>query len=94
MESAIGAHLLNSTLGSPIEVTYWRERNVEVDFVLQRGHTVVGIEVKSAGSRRAMSGMAAFSREFKPLRALLVGANELPIEEFSSPSPAARWLEK
>jgi predicted AAA+ superfamily ATPase len=93
VESAIGAHLLNSTLGTPVEVTYWRERNAEVDFVLQRGQTVVGIEVKSTGSRTATSGMAAFRREFAPLRTLLVGGDGLPLEEFLS-TPAAHWLEE
>ncbi|MEI6070222.1 MAG: ATP-binding protein [Verrucomicrobiae bacterium] len=92
VESAAGAHLLNSTLGTPIEVTYWRERNAEVDFVLQQGQTVVGIEVKSAESRRAMGGMDAFRREFHPLRTLLVGADGIPLEEFLS-APAARWME-
>lgn len=93
LESAIGAHLLNSTLGSPIKVAYWRERNAEVDFVLQRGQTVVGIEVKSAASRGAMSAMAAFRREFNPVRTLLVGADGIPLEEFLS-TPAAHWMEK
>jgi uncharacterized protein len=93
VESAIGAHLLNSTLGTPVEVSYWRDRNVEVDFVLQRGQTAVGIEIKSAGSRMATSGMAAFRREFAPLRTLLVGGDGIPLEEFLS-APASRWLEK
>lgn len=91
VESAAGAHLLNSTLGLPIEVTYWRERNAEVDFVLQRGQTVVGIEVKSAGGRRAMGGMEAFRRKFHPLRTLLVGGDGIPLEEFLS-TPAVHWL--
>jgi len=93
VESAIGAHLLNSTLGTPVEVSYWRDRNVEVDFVLQRGQTAVGIEVKSAGSRMATSGMAAFRREFAPLRTLLVGGDGIQLEEFLS-APAAHWLEE
>jgi uncharacterized protein len=93
VESAVGAHLLNSALGTPIEVSYWRERNVEVDFVLQRGQTVVGIEVKTAGGRRATSGMAAFSRAFTPRRMLLVGADGIPLEEFLS-APASHWLEE
>ncbi len=92
VESAIGAHLLNSTLGTQIEVAYWRDRNLEVDFVLQRGQTLVGIEVKSAGIQRPMSGMAAFRREFEPLRTLLVGADGIPIDEFLT-TPAAYWLE-
>ncbi|AKC83505.1 ATPase AAA [Verrucomicrobia bacterium IMCC26134] len=93
VESAVGAHLMSSTLGTPIEVTYWRERNAEVDFVLQRGKTLIAIEVKSAGRRGSLEGMEAFRREFAPLRTLLVGADGISLEEFLS-TPAARWLEK
>ncbi len=93
VESAVGAHLLNSTLGSTIEVTYWRERNHEVDFVLQRGRSVVGIEVKSAGRYETPGGMEVFHKEFNPLRTLLVGTGGISLEEFLS-TPASHWLEK
>ncbi len=66
MESAVGAHLLNSTAGSGVEITYWRERGVEVDFVLQRGSDIVALEVKSGAPRQARSGLAAFRTEFSP----------------------------
>ena len=46
VESAVGAHLFNSSFGTGIDVHYWRERNREVDFVLQQGKSVVAIEVK------------------------------------------------
>jgi predicted AAA+ superfamily ATPase len=49
VESCIGAHLFNSSFGTNISVTYWRERNHEVDFVLQEGKATVAIEVKSGG---------------------------------------------
>jgi len=93
VESAVGAHLLNSTLGSNIEVTYWRERNHEVDFVLQRGRSVVGIEVKSAGRYETPGGMEVFHKEFNPLRTLLVGTGGISLEEFLS-THASHWLEK
>jgi predicted AAA+ superfamily ATPase len=93
VESAVGAHLLNDTLGSNIEVTYWRERNMEVDFVLQRGRAVVGVEVKSGAPRAAPGGMAAFRKQFNPLRTLLVGGDGIPLEEFLS-TPVVHWLEK
>ena len=93
VESAVGAHLLNDTLGTNIEVTYWRERNMEVDFVLQRGHAVVGIEVKSGGRRTVLNGMEAFRKQFKPLRTLLVGADGIPLKDFLS-TPVEQWLKK
>ena len=92
VESCIGAHLVNSSLGTGIEVTYWRDRNQEVDFVLQRGRTVVAIEVKSGGRRQSLPGMEAFARIAKPRRQLLVGGQGIPIEEFLS-RPAGHWLD-
>jgi uncharacterized protein len=91
VESCIGAHLLNSSLGTNIQVTYWRERNQEVDFVLQQGKLTVAVEVKSGARREVLPGMEAFARQFKPHRQLLVGGQGIPLEEFLS-KPAAHWL--
>jgi predicted AAA+ superfamily ATPase len=92
VESCIGAHLLNTSLGTNVTVTYWRERNQEVDFVLQQGRTTVAIEVKSGGRRESLPGMAAFARQFHPARQLLVGGQGIGIEEFLS-HPAGHWLQ-
>jgi hypothetical protein len=91
VETAVGAHLFNSSVGMNISVTYWRERNHEVDFVLQQGKAVAAIEVKSGGRRESLPGMAAFARQFKPRRQLLVGGQGIPLGEFLS-EPAAHWL--
>ena len=91
VESCVGAHLLNSSYGTNIQVTYWRERNHEVDFVLQQGKTTVSIEVKSGGRREVFPGMEAFARQFKPHRQLQVGGQGIPVEEFLS-KPASHWL--
>lgn len=92
MESCVGAHLLNSSFGTGIRVSYWRERNQEVDFVLQQGKTIVAIEVKSGARRESLPGMEAFARLFKPQRQLLVGGQGIALEEFLS-KPAAHWLQ-
>jgi uncharacterized protein len=91
VESSIGAHLLNSTFGTDLQVTYWRERYHEVDFVLQQGAACAAIEVKSGGRRETLPGMEAFARQFKPKRQLLVGGQGIPLEEFLS-RPAVHWL--
>ena len=36
VESSIGAHLINYSLVEGFSVSYWRERNEEVDFVLEK----------------------------------------------------------
>jgi hypothetical protein len=92
VESCVGAHLLNTSLGGDIAVTYWRDRNREVDFVLQRGKSSVGIEVKSGRRRESLAGMEAFAKQFKPKRKLLVGGQGIPLEEFLT-QPAAYWLQ-
>jgi uncharacterized protein len=91
VESCVGAHLLNSSLGTNIQVAYWRERSQEVDFVLHEGKTTVAIEVKSGGRREVFPGMEAFARQFKPHRQLQVGGQGIPVDEFLS-KPAAHWL--
>jgi predicted AAA+ superfamily ATPase len=91
VESAVGAHLLNTSHGASIEVSYWRDRNMEVDFVLHQGRKVVPIEVKSGRSREILPGMEAFSKAYKPLRKLLVGGQGIELEEFLM-KPAAHWF--
>ena len=73
VESAVGAHLLNSSAGTTMEVFYWRERGRGVDFVVRMGKRVVAIEVKSGASKGSLPGMEAFIRTFRPQRTLLIG---------------------
>ena len=82
VESAVGAHLWNSFVRTNVEATYWRERGVEVDFVLQRGSEIVALEVKSGAPRNARSGLQAFRNEFAPKAAFLIGSGGMPLEDF------------
>ena len=84
--------MLNTSLGGGLEVSYWRERNLEVDFVLHRGKTAVALEVKSGRRRESLDGMEAFAQQFKPKRKLLVGGQGIPLEEFFL-QPAGYWLQ-
>ena len=90
-ETAVGAHLVNGTIGTKAEVFYWRERGKEVDFVLRLGKTIAAIEVKSGRSRDTLAGMEAFSSIFKPQKKLLVGGTGISIEEFLS-TPVMEWV--
>ena len=91
VETAIGAHLLNTALGTGIEVYYWRERDQEVDFVLQQTNKLLAIEVKSGADKGKHAGLSAFAREFPQARTLLVGQDGIPLEEFLS-HPVSHWL--
>lgn len=91
VESAVGAHLIN-TAEPGTNVKYWRERNYEVDFVLQRGPRTVGIEVKTGRWSSGLSGLVAFEKRFRPSGTMVVGSGGEPLNEFLS-VPADHWLE-
>ncbi len=91
VESAVGAHLVNSSTSSATEVTYWRDGGHEVDFVVAAGTAVVGIEVKSGRRTGVLPGLDRFRRTFPAARTLLVGSGGIPLEEFLS-SPTESWL--
>ena len=89
-ESAVGAHLCN-TAPSGMAVHYWRERNLEVDFVLQHGNTVRAIEVKSGRNKGALTGLERFTRDFSSRPGLVVGTGGIPLEQFLL-HPAQDWI--
>ncbi|MBP7867046.1 MAG: ATP-binding protein [Acidobacteria bacterium] len=90
VENAVGAHLCNSLISVEYSVTYWREGNYEVDYVVSRGREVWAIEVKSGSSGKA-SGLNRFRTRYPVAEALLVGAQGIPLAEFFS-KPAGAWL--
>ena len=71
-------------------ITYWREGDHEVDYVVARGRDVWAIEVKSGRSGKA-SGLMRFRTRYPEARALLVGGQGIPLEAFFSTDPAS-WL--
>ena len=86
----MGAHLANAAVSGECEVTYWRDRNREVDFVIRSRERLVALEVKSGRRRDSLPGMPAFVDAYSPLRTLLVGGDGVPIEEFLS-RPVSHW---
>lgn len=91
VETCVGAHLLNAS-SSRIEVKYWRDEGHEVDFVLQRGPHLVGIEVKSGKAPVHTRGLAEFERRFHPLNTVVVGETGVPLDEFLA-LPPDRWFD-
>ena len=91
VESAVGAHLLNQTIGRELELYYWSKSNLEVDFVLVKGNKITAIEVKSGAATVKLPGIDAFAGEFNVTRKLLVGAQGIPLEDFLL-TPASNWL--
>ena len=66
-EALVGAQLLRT--GE--ELFYWREGVAEVDFVLKRGRSLWGIEVKS-GRRKSAAGLVVFKRSFPSARTSVI----------------------
>ncbi len=87
VETAVGAHLLNHGLTPE----YWRERNRQVDFVLETPRAVTAIEVTGGRRKEAPPGLDAFLLRVPEARPLLVGAQGVPLEEFFG-NPPERWL--
>ena len=88
VESASGAHLINHSLTEKFNLHYWRERNEEIDFVIERKGKVIGLEVKS-GAAGSTSGMTAFKNKFNPDKILLIGKAGLPWQDFLKLNPVS-----
>ena len=100
VESAVGAHLLNTSAFDDV-IYYWRndkaEPHHEVDFVIRSDGGTTAIEVKSGRidrPRKSGEGLRAFARTFPHVsRCLLVGdGGDVSLEEFFS-QPATHWCQ-
>ena len=81
VESAVGAYLLNNVEECDSKLYYWRERDDEVDFIIDADSKLIAIEVKS-GRRTNNEGLSEFKKRFNPDYSLVVGSGGVPIEEF------------
>jgi uncharacterized protein len=90
VENAVGAHLCNNLNSLGYTLTYWREGDYEVDFVVAKGRDVWAIEVKSGRSGKA-AGLIRFSNRYPETRALLVGGPGIPLADFFR-RDASEWL--
>ncbi len=86
VESAIGAHLLNHSVKSNLSLCYWRERDKEVDFILEKNGKVVAVEVKS-GHANQFKGMKFFIDKYAPHKTYRIDKASLPWQEFLTINP-------
>ncbi len=91
VENAVGAHLLQSLHSPNVSVTYWRKGELEVDFVVESGDRAVAVEVKS-GRTGKVAGLAAFKKLYPRSRAVIIGGNGIPLNEFFADNGAAILL--
>lgn len=71
---------MNSS-GPDVDIFYWRERNLEVDFLVRKGARVAAIELTTGRRKTSVSGLTAFERSFDTRRKLLVGGHGMPIDD-------------
>lgn len=90
VENAVGAHLLNGLNAPGWSVTYWRDGDYEVDYVVAHGTDVWALEVKSGRGGR-LSGMSYFRECYPKAKVWLIGAEGVKLEEFFA-RPAAEWF--
>jgi predicted AAA+ superfamily ATPase len=90
VENAVGAHLCNNLNSVEYSITYWREKNYEVDFIISRGAKLWAVEVKSGLSGK-IAGLQRFREAYPKASAILVGGSGIPLEEFFSRDPG-EWF--
>lgn len=91
VQTAVGAHLWAHA--APEELTYWRDGNAEVDYVLAPGTIVrsrqvpTAIEMKSGATGGRLAGSVAFAR-IHDARTIVIGPRGVPLEEFLATHPS------
>jgi uncharacterized protein len=88
-ESAVGAHLVN-TADADTRVHYWREGDIEVDFVLEHRGKLAAIEIKTGAGVARHTGLDEFCRRHPHAKRWLVGTDALPLGDFLR-QDAAEW---
>lgn len=77
----LGAHLLNQADEYDYKLFFWRQKDDEVDFVIEFDKQLIAIEVKS-GHRTTNNGLLVFGEQFHPVQSFVVGSGGIPIEDF------------
>jgi len=78
VETAVGAHLVNSA-PADTTISWWRDRDREVDFVIESPRGLLAMEVGSGRRKPSLPGLAAFNRAYPKARVLLAGAQGMPL---------------
>ncbi|MCL2480106.1 MAG: ATP-binding protein [Spirochaetaceae bacterium] len=81
VESAVGACLLKCGKEKGFSVYWWREREKEVDFVIEKGSSLTAIEVKSNRVKN-IGGSMAFKKRYPHALSLVVGSENCGLENF------------
>jgi predicted AAA+ superfamily ATPase len=86
VESAIGAHLLGFA-HEGFKLSYWREGDAEVDFIISWKGQTIALEIKSAGG--VSKGLDKFRKLFRPHRIYTTGRDGLDWKNLLRMHPAS-----
>jgi len=82
-ESSVGAHLVDQVNKHPnASLYYWRENDLEIDYVVAFGGKIIGLEVKSGDEGISEKAAEKFKARFSKTKLLLVGKHGIPYESF------------
>jgi len=62
-------------------VFYWKELNDEVDFIIQKGNSIIPVEVK-IGKNTFHRGLNNFAKKFKINKSILISDETFKWQEF------------
>ena len=88
-ESAVGTHLVNSA-NADTRIHYWREADLEVDFIVEYRGKLAAVEVKTTAGVNRHLGLDEFCRRHPDAHRWLVGSDDLPLGDFLR-QDAAYW---
>ena len=72
LENAIGAKLYAILREKGANLFYWRQRQEEIDYVIQAGDRLIAIEVKSGIAKQAERNLIAFRRQYKKAKPVII----------------------
>lgn len=84
VENAVISHLLKILP----QGYYWREKNNEVDYVVQIEGKTYALEIKAGNKVRSKSGLQAFLKQHPKAMPLIIGADGIALEDLLS---ATTW---
>ncbi len=87
VENAVGAHFLRAGL----EVFYWRERDLEVDFVVRVGRATLAVEVGVGKKKKSAELLERLARKQGWAKTLVVGSGGVELGQFLKSDPQM-WL--
>jgi hypothetical protein len=86
VESAVGTHLLHRKREKGINLFYWRDGDLEVDFIIENQEKIICVEVKTS-AYKSINGLNEFRKRFCPHKTLLISPEGFNYEEFLKTDP-------